>query len=157
MKYLTRLRAAFLVCALSLCFVAAKCNDPAKADRFIFAVEAAEGLPAAFGVTGDKAQLAADGFSTIAAAAKNFRDGKGTWENVVSTFQAVRSRESWKRLPPDLRARVDAVFDIAERILNSIQPAGTAAVEGGPLPTPDFDHVDEADLKELERLTGRRK
>jgi hypothetical protein len=136
-------------------FVNVAC-DTKKVDRFIFAVEATQDLPAAFGVTGESARLVSDGFAAVATAGKNFRDGKGTWQNLVATFREVQGRASWQRLPADLRARVGAVFNVAERILSSIQPAGTAAEEGGPLPKPNFKHVDGRDLEELERLTGRR-
>lgn len=157
MKFKTLLSLALALCVTVGALFTTGCPDRKKADRFIAAVEAAQFLPGAFGVTGDQAQLVSDGFGAVAAAARAFRDGRGTWDALVATFREVKARPSWQRLDPDLRAQVDAVWTVSERLLNSIQPAGTAAEEGGPLPEPDFSHVDEADLRELERLVGRRK
>jgi hypothetical protein len=155
--------ATLLSLALSLFVVAGALTQTAcerkQIDGFVSAVEAAQDLPAIFGVGGDEARLVADGFGTIATAAKAFRaapEGK-TWRALVSTFNDVRSRESWQRLSPALRERIDAVFRVATRILESIEPAGTLSAEGEDLPTfPNFRNADRADLRELERLVRGR-
>lgn len=158
MKYLNLFRTAALVLAVLLCFAAGACSS-SQLDRFVGAVEAAQELPAVFGVTGDQARLVSDGFGAVAAAARDFRarPDADAWRRLVTVFQDVRARPSWQRLDGTLRARVDAVFNVAERLLNSIEPSGTAPVAAGPAPKPDFNRVDSADLRELEQLVGRRK
>jgi hypothetical protein len=126
--------------------------DQSKADRFILAVEAARALPAVFGVTGEQAELVSDGFGVVASAARAVRDGKGTWEALVQTFREVRGRPSWRRLDGRLRERVEAVWALAEALLDAARPSLTRSMS-----RPDFGRADEAGLRELERLTGRRK
>jgi hypothetical protein len=128
-------------------------------DRFVSAVEAAKELPAVFGIAGDEARLVAEGFGTIATAARAFRaapDGK-TWRTLVAVFGEVKSGGSWQRLSPQLRERVEAVFRVAQRLLESIEPAPTLSAGGEELPAfPNFRNVDRADLRALERLVRGR-
>jgi hypothetical protein len=130
-------------------------EQQSKADRFILAVEAARTLPAAFGVTGERAQIVSDGFGAVAAAARAYKDGSGTWDALVATFNDVRARPSWQKLDGDLKSRVEAVWAVAAVLLESVRPA--AGSMDGQGAEPDFGRVEEAQLRKLEQLVGRRK
>lgn len=127
--------------------------EKTKADRLILAFEAAKLLPAAFGIKGEQAQIVSDGFGALATAAKALRDGETTWTAFTRTFDEVRLRPSWQRLDPALKERVDAIWGVAKVLLESLRPPEGARAMGGP----DFREIDEGKLRELERLTGRRK
>jgi hypothetical protein len=147
----THKRITVTLAALVLVISSLAC-DTSKADRLILALTAAQSLPVAFGVTGEKAQIVADGFGAAVEVATALRDGKTTYEAAVTALNDIRKRPTWEKLDGELRARIEAVWTVAVVILDSLQPTSRSVGE-----RPSLDRIDEAQLRELERLTGRRK
>lgn len=143
-----------MVLTNALLFMAA-CND-SKLDRVITAIDIAAALPQALQLAPDETERLTAGFGAVAAALRQFREHPSakTWRTALAILADLHQRNVFRVADPVKQARITAIITVVERFANSITPHPTAAVEA-PLTVDDFPdarHLDDADIRELERL-----
>lgn len=134
--------------SVALCLVLLACGS-SVAERLSLALAGAQALPAALNLPAKEQKCAAEIIGRVSTSVDGYRAHPDAtrWKLVGDAVASMDFSQCTNN------PRVIALAPVITRIFQSLVPAGTAAVEGAPVSqTPDLSHVDEADLKELERL-----